>query len=272
MLTHLRRPFMAGEIPTGEGSVFHFLDIYALGFGLEACGALFLGKSWGWVALGVVGSVFFHLLGTKWSAIKSRLWPGLGLAIERIANDRRYRIASYVLVVGYFIVSGLIYVHTLRSDLDTYVMPRSIADKQANDLRAYLSHHEPHSVTVKFNSLDEEANEYAGEILGVLKEAGWTVDIDATGTQTISVGLCVAEQGENAKPNDPQRDPRKVLQEAIGAAHIDTSCSGGLSSGAGEYKLFLLVGRRPMALGRLWDYNQPMLSRLGHWIERLGEK
>ena len=37
----LKRYVMAGETPTGDGSVFHFLDIFALGCGLEACSALF---------------------------------------------------------------------------------------------------------------------------------------------------------------------------------------------------------------------------------------
>ncbi len=96
---------MAGEIPSGEGSVFHFLDIYALGFGLEACGALFLGKSWWWVALGVVGSIFFHLLGTKWSRIKPKIWPRLASALELISGNRLYRRSIFVLMVIAFFAS-----------------------------------------------------------------------------------------------------------------------------------------------------------------------
>ena len=90
---------MAGEIPSGEGSLFHFLDIYALGFGLEACGALFLGKSWGWVALGVGGSIFFHLLGTKWPRIKPVIGPRVASTLERITSNRPYRRSIYVLMI-----------------------------------------------------------------------------------------------------------------------------------------------------------------------------
>jgi len=105
MLTHLRRPLVAGEIPSGEGSVFHFLDIYALGFGLEACGALFLGKAWGWVALGVVGSIFFHLLGTNWPRIKPRIWPHFASGLERISNNRLYRRSIFALMIIAFSTS-----------------------------------------------------------------------------------------------------------------------------------------------------------------------
>jgi len=96
---------MAGEIPSGESSVFHFLDIYALGFGLEACGALFLRKSWWWVALGVIGSIFFHLLGTKWPRIKPRVSPRFASMMERIAANRFYRVAICSLIAVSFISS-----------------------------------------------------------------------------------------------------------------------------------------------------------------------
>jgi hypothetical protein len=105
MLTHLRRQLVAGEIPSGEGSVFHFLDIYALGFGLEACGALFLGKPWWWVALGVIGSIFFHLLGTKWPRIKPLIGPRFALAFERITSNRSYRRVIYSAMVIAILVS-----------------------------------------------------------------------------------------------------------------------------------------------------------------------
>jgi hypothetical protein len=90
---------MAGEIPSGEGSVFHFLDIYALGFGLEAVGALFLGKSWRWIALGVVGSILFHLLGTNWPRIRPVIGPRIASTLERITSNRLYRRSIYILMI-----------------------------------------------------------------------------------------------------------------------------------------------------------------------------
>jgi hypothetical protein len=110
---------VASEIPSGEGSVFHFLDIYALGFGLEACGALFLGKSWWWVALGVLGSIFFHLLGTNWPRIKPNIWPRLASALEWISSNRLYRRSTLTLITVAFLVSvGLaLYRHYHRPSL-----------------------------------------------------------------------------------------------------------------------------------------------------------
>ena len=93
---------MSGEIPTGHGSVFHFLDIFALGCGLEACAALFAGRSLWLVMAGVLGAVGFHLVGTQWPSIKRWLGPRLSTTLDQIGSDRRYRITALVLVVGYF--------------------------------------------------------------------------------------------------------------------------------------------------------------------------
>lgn len=70
MLAHLRGPFMSGEIPTGSGSVFHFLDIFALGCGLEALSGLHKGDPIWQVLLWVAGAIAFHVIGTKWESIK----------------------------------------------------------------------------------------------------------------------------------------------------------------------------------------------------------
>ncbi len=90
---------MAGEIPSGEGSVFHFLDIFALGFGLEACAALFKGQWWQ-AAGGVFGAVAFHVAGTKWPQIKSKLSPRYASIVERIESNQLYRQIAYFLIIS----------------------------------------------------------------------------------------------------------------------------------------------------------------------------
>jgi hypothetical protein len=264
MLAHLRRPFLSVEIPSGHGSVFHFLDIFALGCGLEACAALFGGKPLWVVAAGVLGAVSFHLLGTKWPAIRKNLWPRVAAGIDQIGSDWSYRLWALSVIVSYFAISGLLYVHQLRSDLDTYVMPRTVTSRQAEDLREFLSHHESHSITIKINAQsvqDEEARQYWLQLSDAFKRTNWTVEAITPATEPNGgPGLSFYETGQNAKPNNPGHDPVTLLQEAFQNAHIDLP--GGASVGAGEYRLFLLVGHRPLEI----HSGQPFRSKVGQWI------
>src|ERR1700690_414454 len=108
---------MAGEIPSGEQSVFHFLDIFALGFGLEACSAA-VHRQWGLAFVCVVGSVGFHLLGTKWATIQTQLSPRLRSGIQIVTSNHRYRIvariAAVLLVGGDFATRGDLYLYDWR--------------------------------------------------------------------------------------------------------------------------------------------------------------
>lgn len=71
--------------------------------------------------------------------------------------------------------------NALRTDIDTYVMPRSVTQKQADDLREYLSHHDKYALTVKVNPLDAEAREYAAQLLNGLNRSDWTATFDKSG-------------------------------------------------------------------------------------------
>jgi hypothetical protein len=153
--------------------------------------------------------------------------------------------------------------------LETYVIPRSVTAEQAEDLRTYLKAREPHAVTVKFDPLDQEAAQYGGQIFGAIKESEWNVDINTTDDEPKprnAVGLVIQEIGVNnkPKPNDPKHDPRSIIDEGFRSAHIFVNGGGG--AGAGDYKLFIIVGHRPVALIR----DPSILNRLGHWLIRLG--
>jgi len=83
-------------------------------------------------------------------------------------------------------------------------------------------------------------------------------------SNTLNPGLCIAVVGENAKPYDAKHDPKPILQTAFAAAGINANCGSG--SAAGNYKLFVVVGHRPLIVGY-----KPVLVRLGQWIMSLGQ-
>jgi hypothetical protein len=310
---------MAGEIPSGEGSVFHFLDIFALGCGLEACAALFAGRSIWLVVAGVLGAIAFHLLGTKWPVIKTRLWPRLVLFFEWIGNSRRFRTGALTLVVGYFAVAGILYIERLRGDLDAYVMPRAVSKEQASKLQDYLSKHEAYPVSMRVVQHDQEAMEYAGQLFNAMRQTNWDInppnhggpesfhlptlqkepkpnDLDANGKRLYTTidqyieahdgwlqmdisnkiaeqnydanGLCIQVEmpGQPINPDPKHPTPMSILQDALRYAGIEASCSGSAYNRS-EYKLYLLIGHRPRVVGG----REPTLSRLGRWIERLGQ-
>jgi hypothetical protein len=193
--------------------------------------------------------------------------PRFAAYVNRIANDARYRYGAVLLFLLYLVITEMLYVRNLRRDLDTYVMPRVVTSKQADDLKEYLSHQKAHSVTAKVNSRDREATEYWGQLSNALKRTEWNVEM-STGDAppfTLNNGLCIHEEGQNAKPKDPKNDPRTILESALRQAQINPNCGGG--SAAGDYKLFILVGHRPLAIGK----EPSSLYRLGRWLMSFGQ-
>ena len=250
---------MPGEVPSGEGSVFHFLDIFALGCGLEACSAFFSGKSLGLVFGAVLGAVGFHVLGTKWGQIRGRLGPRLAAVLDRIGRDPAYRAIALVLVLSYFVVSAVLYVVRLRSDLDTYVMPRTLTAQQVSQIRDYLSRHDPIPVVLKYDSRDREAEAFAGKFADALDTTKWALTSDDNESSPPFArecpNLCVSSRGN-------KEDTEHALAEALRVAGFDDVTSG-WSNTAGETKVFLVIGRRPLMLHR----GPSLLTRLGQWLE-----
>jgi hypothetical protein len=150
------------------------------------------------------------------------------------------------------------YVHSLRNDLDTYGMPRTVTEKQSAVLHGCLSHHQPYAATVKVNPLDSEAREYAGQVFDALERSGWdmTNGNPNEDPKPLNDGLCIDVTGSNAGPPDPKRDPEPLLRQALQAAHIDANC--GITVGTGEYKLIILVGHRPLKVRKA----SPMFFKL----------
>lgn len=170
--------------------------------------------------------------------------------------------------ISIFVGQTISQIMTIQTAVTQYVLPRSLTEKQTDVLRDFLSHHKSYSVTVKANPLDGEAIEYAGQLFNALHGTDWTVEMNTSNQDpnTLNPGLCIDEMGVNAKPKfDPKDDPRNLLQQAFQAANVEVNCGGGV--GAGDYKLFLLVGHRPLVM----NAQPPVLVRLGNWIARLGQ-
>jgi hypothetical protein len=196
--------------------------------------------------------------------------------IKRRAYNPKYRRAVITFIIISFGVYVITYMTALRSDIDTYVMPRTISQKQADDLRDYLSQHEPHSVTVKVipyylspspnispSPFDQEAVIFAGQLFTALKNTNWQVTEDTSNKDPLplNAGLCIQSWG-NTAPFDAKHNPVALLQDAFAAAHVEVDCVGGPASG----DLFVLVGRRPLVLGD----QEAVLSKIGRWIASLG--
>lgn len=184
----------------------------------------------------------------------------------RICHSTRLRKATVGLIFAYLAIYAGTYAYTTRRDLDIYAMPRVLSKLQAASLQSYLSQREPHAVAVKSDPLDPEASAYARQLWGALRAGGWNADFNGSAPDAdpkiVSAGLCVETTGDNSGPSEPKHDPRPLLQDALRLSQIETNCGEG--EGAGEYKLYLLVGHRPVEIGK----QVPLLVRMADWLKR----
>jgi hypothetical protein len=173
MISLLRDLIMIDETPTGDKAVYVFLEMIALGFVLYAIEEAFKENA-SWIKVGVASAlgIVFFLLGVYWTKLKVRVRSSWAHRIDVVANDYRYRYGLAVLLVGVSAVYIAKSLYSLRSDLETYVMPRRITDRQSLRLREYLSHRNSFGLGVKIaNMNDPESLDYASEIFTALRNA-----------------------------------------------------------------------------------------------------
>jgi hypothetical protein len=277
MISVLGDFIMSEDVPSGDKAVYLFIEMIALGFILYAIEEAFKDHpSWVKVGIAIFFGLSFFLLGIKWSRLKARLWPRLSSRVEAVANDYRYRYGLILLltaaIIGYVMVS----MRSIRSDLDRYLLPRTITRQQANDLKEYLSRRDLHAVRVKVVSGDQEADKYAGEVFGALRDTKWDVNPPEhwgpeAAPNNSYIGLYIAvtrgksdqQRRGNPDPNNPT--PDEILEEAFRRADIDINGGGGLEGE--EYSVAIVIGHRPLAIGN----RQPTLSKIGHWLEGLDQ-
>ncbi len=231
-----------------------------------------------WVLLTIFGSLFatglFIIFQSLWWGILDTLFGFLGLIVlirDRITVPqvavRTPLLVIAVTAVSVFVGHSVAQVFEIRSDLDTYAMPRSLTQKQADILRKYLLSNEAYAfpLVVRAGANDAEAIEYGSDFVNAFAGSGWTISLDTPETmQPVGGGLEIENLGNNAEPPDPQHRPEEILRKAFEAAHIPASSGG---SGAGEYKLFLLIGHRPVKL----EGEDTTLFKLGQWFEKIGQ-
>jgi hypothetical protein len=177
---------------------------------------------------------------------------------------------SRALIIGALIVlwtALAVQVGLIRSDISVYVLPRAITKDQASDLKNFLEHNtEKPEIEVKVSIADREALEYGSQLFNALNQTQWgTVIFRPTESLPSNDGLCIQEEGTEKKPSqDPKHDPANLIRQALSAADIEVNCGG--ARGAGDYKLLLIVGHRPVAINQ----KPPALVRLGAWVMSLG--
>jgi hypothetical protein len=221
-----------------------------------------------------LGLVFQHNLVWGFFFIVSGF---LGLVILRKPKLPSFHRGMFVPVLASVTLSILIalvvsQIFAIRNDFNTFVVPRTVTAKQAEQLRVYLSSHDrPHAVTVKVNPFDPEALQYAEQIFNALQAASWRVSFDSespnnkspNGLHTLNIGLCLAETGEKAGVPGPEHNPVMLLREAFQSAHIEIRCT--LGSADGEYGAYVLVGHRPLTV----KDEDSVFSKMKHWIESI---
>jgi hypothetical protein len=154
---------MSDGPPTEDRAVSSFLDYVALACIFGCVEAVISNRLWA-AGGAFVAAILFHIVGIKWPKVKIKVGRRFSSGIDRLAHDSRYRSILTMLLIGCIGLYVLFTLHSLRRDLDTYATPRSITERQARDLRDYLSRHESHPITVRANPFDAEASEYAGQL------------------------------------------------------------------------------------------------------------
>lgn len=169
-------------------------------------------------------------------------------------------------VMGSLFVGYLTYqLSEINKTINMYVMPRKVSEEQVRALHSSLAGRESHAVIVKANPQDREAIEYWGQISNALRGTTWRVEQNTVAGEpyTLNDGLCIHVQGANSRPSGLKNDPADVLRDALRAAKIEVNCGG--ATGAGEYKLFILIGHRPLVIG----WQPPWLFRIGSWLQSM---
>lgn len=172
----------------------------------------------------------------------------------------------------------------LRSDLDTYVMPRVLTDEQANEIGAVLSGHNPGiTVEVFVNAYDREATPYASQLSKAIKKGGWNVHFQPLSPWDSGVsanhnngtffnyylamdeGVAIRTALAGPPPNgeDALQSPAQmILDEAFqkgGIARVGRTAM----PNRGQDCIYIEVGKRPLEIT-----NPTLKSKIGDWILR----
>jgi hypothetical protein len=186
----------------------------------------------------------------------------VGVVVQRVWSGPWFvAVIAGLAVLGIYLVSqSIAFVIRLRLDLDRYVMPRMVTRQQADAIQKHVQGIGP--VTVKVDPRNQEALEYAAQLFNSLRTTRWEVDMNTTDTPPVptNYGLSSYLTGQNNAPD--RRNPGGELQGLANALQkAGIQLNGGGGQAAGEYKMFLLVGHRPVSIGR-----PPLRYKVGQWV------
>ncbi len=257
-----------------RGFVFWFLELVALGCVLVAVEQRLASEQirsgFQWLGAGLlIGGVGFNwsqIIRTISSRLTLFLFLSLAAVVGAVVQQSWSGIAaltaSGLVLATYATLVVIAYVLRLRNDLDKYVMPRIVTKQQADAIQEHVQG--TGSVTIKVNPHDSEATQYAGQLFDAIQKTGWRVELDQPETAPAQPndGLYSHVEGERSAPNslDPGGELR-ALVDALQKSGIPFNGGGGQA--AGEYKMFLLVGHRPLSIA-----GPPLRFKVSLWIMR----
>jgi hypothetical protein len=143
---------------------------------------------------------------------------------------------------------------SLRDDFDKYIKPRRLTADQITAISEFLLKRPAQEITIYWDSLDQEAGQYASDIYQALHQGGWDVKMNAVQDGKLPEGRPVGigatyqvQMGSASKGGNPKAID--LLQQAAQATRINLFNGGG-STGPGsatkpEDTVMILVGKRP---------------------------
>lgn len=137
----------------------------------------------------------------------------------------------------------------LRSNLDFYLRPRTLAPEQASAIATYLLRHAPEGIHVRVPANDSEATNFMANIVSSLIKGGWKPLSTVYSEQQVNPGLSMQiEHAGQPQPFDPKHPtPDYLLGEALRQGGIPPN--GVANSYASQaYKLTLSIGPRPLII------------------------
>jgi len=163
----------------------------------------------------------------------------------QIIHDGHWQVAILALAFFYAALYSVVYVRSLRRDFDAYIKPRTVTRNQAERIKRILRAGTPHKITVKADPHDREAFEYGVQLRNAISAGGWEVElITSKDPPHPSDALSMHEDGfqKRTKEDDERRN---VWKKAMDKAKVEIP---GMSASNGDepYKLYLVVGRRPI--------------------------
>jgi hypothetical protein len=233
--------------PSGDRAIFWICELFAVPFAFDAVERVRAGDRWTKVAASTLIALVLMGLGIYFPKIRQHLGKRVSGFLDQLTHNRRFWKASSFIVVVFLVLRALVFFAEMRSDLDTYSMPRTVTKEQAAKIRDYLSHYQPYSVTMRVVENNEEANRYAALLADALQQGHWVIKSWSTFSNgpNSGIGLDVTGPKESNDPIAPS--PDMILVNAFSKAEVD-NFSASFGQRDEPYAISITVTNRPLAI------------------------